>query len=513
MKKRALISVSDKTGIIEFSKKLLELGYEIISTGGTAKILTDSGVSVIGIQEITGYPECLDGRVKTLHPKIHGGLLAIRDNEEHMNTLKELDINLIDIVVVNLYPFRATISKAGVELEEAIENIDIGGPSMIRAAAKNCKFVTVVVDPMDYERVLAEINENGDTLLKTRFELGAKVFSHTASYDALIANYLLEKAEMPKFPETITMTFEKVQDLRYGENPHQDAAFYREMIEVKGTITEARQLHGKALSFNNINDANSALETLKEFSEPAAVAVKHANPCGVGIGTNIYEAYKRAHDADPISIFGGIIALNREVDARTAKEIHKIFVEIVIAPSYTEEALEILSEKLNIRIMVLPDILAVNENEIDIKKVGGGLLIQDRDIKDYAPSDLKYVTDRKPTEKEIEDLLFTWKVVKHVKSNGIVIGKDGKTYGIGPGQTNRIWSTQMAIERSGGNLEDGVLASDAFFPFGDVVEAAAAAGITAIIQPGGSVRDHESIELCNKYNIAMVFTEVRHFKH
>ena len=513
MKKRALISVSDKTGIVEFSRELAKLGYEIVSTGGTAKVLTEAGIDVIGIQEITGYPECLDGRVKTLHPRIHGGLLAIRDNEEHMKTLDELEINTIDIVVVNLYPFRKTISKLGVELEEAIENIDIGGPSMIRAGAKNNKFVTVLVDPADYNKVLSEIKENGDTLTQTRFELAAKVFSHTASYDALIANYLSGKAKLPKFPETITMTFEKVQDLRYGENPHQEAAFYKEMLPVIGSITEAKQLHGKELSFNNINDANSALETLKEFSEPTAVAVKHANPCGVGIGEDIFQAYVKAHDADPMSIFGGIVALNREVDIKTANEINKIFLEIVIAPAYSEEALAVLKAKKNIRIMILPNILTINEKAIDIKKVGGGLLIQDSDIKDYDDRDLRYVTDRKPTEKEMKDLLFAWKVVKHVKSNGIVIGKDGRTTGIGPGQTNRIWSTNMAIERSGENIKNGVLASDAFFPFGDVVEAAAAAGISAIIQPGGSVRDQESIDFCNKYNIAMVFTSVRHFKH
>ena len=513
MKKRALISVSDKAGIVDFAKTLVAFGYEIVSTGGTAKTLTEAGLEVIGIQEITGYPECLDGRVKTLHPRIHGGLLAIRDNEEHMKTLKELDINTIDIVVVNLYPFRATISKANVELAEAIENIDIGGPSMIRAAAKNSKFVTVIVDPRDYEKVLAEIKANGDTLPKTRFELAAKVFSHTASYDALIANYLWEKADLEKFPETITMTFEKAQNLRYGENPHQEAAFYKEMLPVSGTITEAKQLHGKELSFNNINDGNAALETLKEFVEPAAVAVKHANPCGVGVGENLLEAYKKAHDTDEVSIYGGIVALNREVDLKTAEEISKIFVEIIIAPAYSKEALDVLMTKKNVRIMLLPEILKVHEKAMDIKKVGGGLLLQDCDTADFMEKDIQYVTNRKPTAKELENLLFAWKVVKHVKSNGIVIAKDGVTTGVGPGQTNRIWSTEMAIERSGGKIENGVLASDAFFPFRDVVDAAAKAGITAIIQPGGSVRDQESIEACNEYNIAMIFTTVRHFKH
>ncbi len=513
MKKRALISVSDKTGIVEFAMELDNLGYEIISTGGTQKTLAEAGVNVIGIQEITGYPECLDGRVKTLHPKIHGGLLAIRDNEDHMKTLEELDINTIDIVVVNLYPFRATISKPGVSLDEAIENIDIGGPSMIRAAAKNCKFVTVVVEPSDYIKVIEEIKAYGNTKVETRFELAAKVFSHSASYETLIANYLWEKAKLPKFPDVISVTYEKLQSLRYGENPHQAAAYYKEMIPLKGAITTAEQLHGKELSYNNINDTNAALEILKEFNEPAAVAVKHANPCAVGVGSNILEAYKRAYNADPVSIFGGILALSREVDKETAEEINKIFVEIIIAPSYTFNALEVLKQKKNIRIMKLDNILTVNCSEIEIKNVSGGLLAQELDLEDFKEADLKVVTDRKPTKQEMDDLLFTWKVVKHVKSNAIVIGKDSSTTGIGPGQTNRIWPTKMAIERSGERSKGAVLASDAFFPFDDVVIAAAEAGITAIIQPGGSMNDQKSIDACNKHGIAMVFTGFRHFKH
>ncbi|HPL52527.1 MAG TPA: bifunctional phosphoribosylaminoimidazolecarboxamide formyltransferase/IMP cyclohydrolase [Bacillota bacterium] len=513
MIKRALISVSDKKGIVEFAGELTKLGVEIISTGGTAKALGEAGINVVGISEVTGYPECLDGRVKTLHPSIHGGLLAIRENQGHMDTLRKLDINTIDMVVVNLYPFRKTIQKEEVELSEAIENIDIGGPSMLRSAAKNNKYVTVVVNPSDYQKVLNEIRINGDTSEATRLELAAKAFSHTASYDTLIGSYLWEKAGLPKYPETVTMTFEKVQDLRYGENPHQAAAYYREMREVKGSIAAAVQLHGKELSFNNINDANAALETLKEFDEPAVVAVKHANPCGVGVGQDIYEAYVKAYEADPVSIFGGIAAVNREVDARTASEISKIFLEIVIAPSYTEEALQIIMGKKNIRILELKDINRKAQEEPDLKKVSGGLLIQDADWQDFNMSDIKYVTDRKPTEKEMQDLLFAWKVVKHVKSNAIVVGKDGMTLGIGPGQTNRIWSTNMSLERSGDKAKGAVIASDAFFPFGDVAEAAARAGITAIIQPGGSVNDQLSIDECNKNGIAMIFTGMRHFKH
>jgi len=513
MIKRALISVSDKTGIVDLAKELIVQGIEIISTGGTAKALQEAGIKVIGISEITGYPECLDGRVKTLHPNIHAGLLAVRENKEHMSKLSELGIETIDMVVVNLYPFRKTIEKEGVKLPEAIENIDIGGPSMLRAAAKNYKYVTVVVNPEDYQKVLAEIKKDGDTSFATRFELAAKVFSHTASYDTLIGNYLWEKAGLPKYPETVTMTFEKVQDLRYGENPHQAAAYYKEMKKVGGSIAAAVQLHGKELSFNNINDANAALETLKEFDEPAVVALKHANPCGVGVGSSIYEAYIKAYEGDPVSIFGGIVAVNREVDAKTASEISKIFLEIVIAPSYTEEALDIIKGKKNIRIMQLSDISAKVVTDIDLKKVGGGLLIQDADWKDFDMSAIKSVTDKKPTDNEMQDMLFAWKVVKHVKSNAIVVAKDGRTLGIGPGQTNRIWSANMSLERSGEKAKGAVIASDAYFPFGDVVEAAAKAGIGAIIQPGGSVRDQESIDECNKAGIAMIFTGVRHFKH
>ncbi|MDD4378247.1 MAG: bifunctional phosphoribosylaminoimidazolecarboxamide formyltransferase/IMP cyclohydrolase [Eubacteriales bacterium] len=513
MIKRALISVSDKTGIVDFAKKLDNLGVKIISTGGTAKALSEAGIKVIPISDITGFPECLDGRVKTLHPKIHGGLLAIRDNTEHMNTLKELNIETIDMVVVNLYPFKKTIEKEGCLLSEAIENIDIGGPSMLRAAAKNSKYVTVISDPADYNRVIIEIEKNGDVSEKTKFELAAKVFSHTAHYDTLIANYLWEKAELPKYPELLTYTYEKVQDLRYGENPHQGAAFYKDACKSKGVLHNAVQLNGKELSFNNINDANGALELLKEFKEPACVAVKHANPCGVALGKDIYDAYIKAYEGDPISIFGGIVVVNGEVDAKTATEMVKIFLEIIIAPSYTDEALEILREKKNLRVLMLKDISYRPYKGIELKKVSGGLLVQDSDYEDFKMEDIKYVTNVKPNEEEIKDLIFAWKVVKHVKSNAIVIAKDGRTLGVGPGQTNRIWSAEMSITRAGEHSVGAVMASDAFFPFPDVVTAAANAGIRAIIQPGGSLKDQESIDMCNKKGIAMIFTGMRHFKH
>lgn len=513
MKKRALISVSDKAGIVEFAKRLIEKDFEIISTGGTAKALVDAGIKVIGISEVTGYPECLDGRVKTLHPKIHGGLLAIRDNAEHMETLKNLDINTIDIVVVNLYPFRQAIKNQDVSLEEAIENIDIGGPSMLRAAAKNYKYVTVVIDPTDYETVISEIERTGETAVTTRFKLAAKVFALTASYDSLIGSYLWEKAGLEQYPDTLTMTFEKQQDLRYGENPHQNAAYYRELLPAKGSMVNAIQLHGKELSYNNINDLNGALQTLSEFNEPAAVAVKHANPCGIGVGNNIYEAYVKTYKADEISIFGGIVALNRTVDQKTAEEINNIFIEIVIAPAYDKEALEILKGKKNIRILQLAQLKDIEKAQLQVKTISGGLLIQEEDKKHFDSKDLKVVTDRKPTDEEMSNLLFAWKAVKHVKSNAIVIAKDNMTLGIGPGQTNRIWAAQMSLERAGAAARGAVLSSDAFFPFDDVVQEAAKAGITAIIQPGGSLRDQDSIDTCNKHGIAMVFTGMRHFKH
>lgn len=519
MVKRALISVSDKTGIVEFAQKLNDLGVSIISTGGTFKVLKEAGIPVINISDVTGFPECLDGRVKTLHPNIHAGLLAMRSNPEHMKQVEELNVELIDMVVVNLYPFKQTIMKPDVTLADAIENIDIGGPTMLRAAAKNYQDVSVVIDPTDYEQVLSEIKETGAVSVKTNFYLAAKVFNHTAYYDTMIANYLRDKAGLPKYHDTISMTFEKVQDMRYGENPHQSAAFYKEVGNSDGMLSGIEQLHGKELSFNNINDLHGALELLKEFDEePTVVACKHSNPCGVASGKDIHEAYVRAYNTDPVSIFGGILCANRKIDKATAEEISKIFLEIVLAPDFDDDALEVLEQKKNIRLLKLKDVMKKQpETAYDVKKVSGGILIQDIDSK-LLGDELKVVTDRKPTEKEMEDLLFTWKVVKFTKSNGIAIGKDKQSVGIGPGQVNRIWATEQAIDHGtkqlGADVVKGaVLASDAFFPFDDCVEAAHKAGITAIIQPGGSKRDQDSIDACNKYGIAMVFTGMRHFRH
>lgn len=513
MIKRALISVSNKDGIVEFASELQKLGIEIISTGGTAKLLEKKGVKVTGISDVTGFPECLDGRVKTLHPAVHGGILAVREKKEHMQQLDELNIDPIDLLVINLYPFKETILKPDVTLEDAIENIDIGGPTMLRSAAKNHKDVTVICQPEDYNKVLAELKENETVSLDTNYRLALKVFEHTASYDAMIADYLRQQVNA-ELPDNLTLTFEKVQDLRYGENPHQKATYYKEIKPQLGDLVHAEKLHGKELSFNNINDTNGALETLKEFEEPTIVAVKHANPCGVGTGYDIYDAYIKAYKADPVSIFGGIVASNRTIDERTAEEINKIFLEIVIAPDFTEEALDILTQKKNIRLLKLPEISQnIPEGTIDLKKVSGGFLVQDIDTELFNEDDLQVVTDRIPTENEIEDMKFAWKVVKHIKSNGIVIAKNGKTMGVGPGQVNRIWAVENSIKQSVEDTKGSVLASDAYFPFSDSIEAAARAGITAIIQPGGSIRDQESIDKANECGIAMVFTKMRHFKH
>ena len=515
MKKRVLLSVSDKTGIVDFAKGLERLGYEVVSTGGTAKALQDAGVTVTNVSDITGFPECLDGRVKTLHPMVHAGILAMRSNPAHMKQIEDLGVTPIDVVAINLYPFKATILKDGVELEEAIENIDIGGPTMIRAAAKNWQDVAVIVDPADYEKVLAEL-KNGELSRDTKFELAGKVFEHTAAYDALIANYLRKQRGADLFPETFTVTYEKVQQMRYGENPHQAAAFYKEVGKFDNTLAAAKQLHGKELSYNNINDANGALDVLKEFGfdEPCAVAVKHANPCGVGIGKDIYEAYKNAHDADPVSIFGGIVVLNRKVDVKTANELAKIFLEIIIAPEFEKEAFDILAQKQNIRLMTLPMLAKENSKEmLDMKKVAGGLLVQNLDTELMNEDELKCVTDRAPTEEELKQLKFAWKVVKHTKSNAIVLAKDNMTTGVGPGQTNRVTALELAVKYAGEKAKGSVMASDAFFPFPDCVEVAKQNGITAIIQPGGSIRDEESIKACNEAGIAMVFTNMRHFKH
>jgi len=516
---RALISVSDKTGIVEFAKELVGLGVEIISTGGTAAALEKAGIPVIGISDVTGFPECLDGRVKTLDPHIHAGLLAMRSNEAHMKQIESLGVTPIDIVVVNLYPFKQTILKEGVSLEEAIENIDIGGPTMLRSAAKNYQDVSVIIDPADYDKVLSELKESKKVSKATNFYLSSKVFEHTSHYDTLIANYMRQQRGAEVLPEIITMTFEKVQDMRYGENPHQKAAFYKEIGNTKGFLTNAVQLHGKELSFNNINDTNGALELLKEYDEPTVVACKHANPCGVGSGENIFEAYMRAYTSDPKSIFGGIVVANRTIDAATAEEINKIFIEIVVAPSFDEDALTILKAKKNIRLLQLENIeMKQPDTAYDLKKVSGGLLVQTVDNALLDEAELKVVTKRQPTKAEMDDMLFTWKIVKYAKSNGIAIGKNKQSLGVGPGQVNRIWACTQAIDHAkealGAEvLKGAALASDAFFPFNDCVEEAAKAGITCIIQPGGSMRDQDSIDLCDQYGITMVFTGMRHFKH
>ncbi|MEC2075031.1 bifunctional phosphoribosylaminoimidazolecarboxamide formyltransferase/IMP cyclohydrolase [Metabacillus fastidiosus] len=509
--KRALVSVSDKQNLVPFVKELVEMGVEVISTGGTHKLLEENGLNVIGISEVTGFPEIMDGRVKTLHPNIHGGLLAVRNNPSHMEQLKENNIETIDLVVVNLYPFKETISKPNVEFQDAIENIDIGGPSMLRSAAKNHEDVTVVVDPEDYAKVLNELKEAGEVSLELKQKLAAKVFRHTAAYDALIAEFLTKKVG-EEDPETVTFTFEKKQSLRYGENPHQKATFYKKPFTPKASIANAEQLHGKELSYNNIKDADAALQIVREFTEPAAVAVKHMNPCGVGVGESIAQAFNRAFEADPTSIFGGIVALNREVDKATAEKLHEIFLEIIIAPSFSKEAFEILSAKKNIRLLTID----VNENskeERQLQSVRGGLLVQDEDTLSLDEDSITIPTKREPTEQEWKDIKLAWKVVKHVKSNAIVLAKDEMTVGIGAGQMNRVGAAKIAIEQASEKANGSALGSDAFFPMSDTVEAAAKAGVTAIIQPGGSIRDEESIQMADKYGIAMVFTGVRHFKH
>lgn len=510
--KRALISVFDKTGIVDFAKSLDSLGWQIISTGGTSKKLKEEGIQVQDISDLTRFPECFDGRVKTLHPNVEGGILAIRDNENHQKQMSELGVEPIDIVVCNLYPFKQTVLKPGVSHEEIIENIDIGGPTMIRAAAKNYKFVTVIADPEDYPKVIEELQTNGETSASTKEMLAAKVFIHTAHYDALIADYFSERLEIAS-PKTLTLTYEKKQDLRYGENPHQSATFYTSIKGTKGTLTSAIQLHGKELSYNNIGDTDGALEVLKEFDEPTIVAAKHANPCGVGSADTLLEAYKKAYEADPVSIFGGIVAANQEIDGATAAEMAKVFLEVIVAPSYSQEALDILTKKKNIRLLQLEEIGHKDKKAAKAKTVLGGLLIQSLDTELISEKDLKIVSKRKPTVQEMDDLLFAWKVVKHTKSNGIAIAKDKCTTGVGPGQVSRIWALENAIRQGGERIAGSVMASDAFFPFPDCVEAAHKAGITAIIQPGGSVRDQESIEAADRYGIAMIFTGMRHFKH
>ncbi|MCG8426325.1 MAG: bifunctional phosphoribosylaminoimidazolecarboxamide formyltransferase/IMP cyclohydrolase [Chromatiales bacterium] len=514
---RALISVSDKTGIVDFARHLSNQGVEILSTGGTARLLTENGIPVIEVSEHTGFPEMMDGRVKTLHPKIHGGILGRRGTDDLV--MEKNGITPIDMIVVNLYPFEQTVADPNCDLGRAIENIDIGGPTMLRAAAKNHADVTVVVDAADYQRVLKEMSENsGAVTADTRFDLAVKTFEHTSNYDGAIANYLgsrLDK-EPSDFPRTINLQYRQVQTMRYGENPHQNAAFFVERDQPEACIATAKQLQGKELSYNNIADTDAALECAKQFSEgPACVIVKHANPCGVAIGANLLEAYDRAYRTDPESAFGGIIAFNQTLDAATAQAIiDRQFVEVIIAPEVSPEAVEAVSSKKNVRLLACGAWDVEATHRFDFKRVNGGLLVQDADLQLY--NDLKVVTKRQPSEKEMEDLLFTWRVAKFVKSNAIVYGKDGMTIGVGAGQMSRVNSARIAAikaEHAGLVVPGSVMASDAFFPFRDGLDNAAEAGIRAVIQPGGSMRDEEVIAAADEHDIAMVFTGMRHFRH
>lgn len=518
--RRALISVSDKTGIVEFAQALHQRSVEILSTGGTYQLLREHDIPAIDISSYTGFPEMMDGRVKTLHPKVHGGILGRSGQDDAI--MEEHGIQPIDLVVVNLYPFEQTIARSDCDLPMAIENIDIGGPTMVRSAAKNHKNTTIVVNTSDYQRVLAEMDASDNQVSdKTRFDLAVKAFEHTAYYDGAIANYLGtltgDEVAAETFPRTFNRQFNKVQDLRYGENAHQKAAFYIDHDEPAGSIATARQLQGKALSYNNIADTDAALECVKSFTQPACVIVKHANPCGVAVGTDTLEAYNRSYATDPTSAFGGIIAFNRKLDAITARTIiDRQFVEVIIAPEIDAEAEVVLKDKQNIRLLTCGAFPDVPAKQLDMKRVNGGLLVQDADTRLVGPSELKVVTERAPTEQEMTDLMFAWKVGKFVKSNAIVYAKNNQTIGVGAGQMSRVYSARIAgIKAADEGLEvkGSVMASDAFFPFRDGIDAAASAGITAVIQPGGSMRDQEVIDAANQAGIAMVFTGVRHFRH
>ncbi|MEX3071664.1 bifunctional phosphoribosylaminoimidazolecarboxamide formyltransferase/IMP cyclohydrolase [Vibrio alginolyticus] len=523
--RRALISVSNKTGIVEFAQALAERGVDILSTGGTARLLAEQGIAVTEVSDYTGFPEMMDGRVKTLHPKVHGGVLGRRGQDDEV--MEKHGINPIDMVVVNLYPFAETVAKDGCTLEDAVENIDIGGPTMVRSAAKNHKDVTIVVNASDYDRVIAEMDANDKSLtLETRFDLAITAFEHTASYDGMIANYFgtmvpsygenKEGDDESKFPRTFNQQFEKKQDMRYGENSHQAAAFYVEANPEEASVSTARQIQGKALSYNNIADTDAALECVKEFSEPACVIVKHANPCGVALGKDILEAYNRAYQTDPTSAFGGIIAFNQELDAETATAIvERQFVEVIIAPSVSAEAIEVVAAKKNVRLLECGD-WTTKTTGFDVKRVNGGLLVQDRDQGMVSLEDLKVVSKRQPTEEELKDALFCWKVAKYVKSNAIVYAKGDMTIGVGAGQMSRVYSAKIAgIKAADEGLEvaGSVMASDAFFPFRDGIDAAAEAGIKCVIQPGGSMRDDEVIAAADEHGMAMIFTGMRHFRH
>jgi len=508
---RALISVSNKTGVVEFAQQLRSLGWEIIATGGTMKLLADSGVEVINISDVTGFPEICDGRVKTLHPKVHGGLLARRDDESHLQALKDNQIEFIDMVCVNLYPFRQTIAKPDVTMEDAIENIDIGGPSMLRSAAKNYKDVTVVCDPADYAQIIEEIKASGNTTVQTRLQLSAKAYTHTAEYDSMIATYMRKAAGLN---EKLFLEFDLVQSLRYGENPHQEAKFYSKAEVGAYSLANAKQLNGKELSYNNIQDANAALCIAREFDEPFCVGLKHMNPCGAAIGTDVVDAWTKAYEADKVSIFGGIVAVNREVTREAAELMKPIFLEIIMAPSFSEGALEVLCTKKNLRLLQVD--MSKDDTVVDqYVSVNGGLLVQDLDKKTIEVNAEMCVTETKPTAEQIIDLNFGWRIVKHVKSNAIVVVKDGKTVGVGAGQMNRVGSAEIALKQAqaAGFTEGLILASDGFFPFDDTVTLAAQYGVTAIVQPGGSVRDEDSIKKANECGITMVCTGMRHFKH
>lgn len=509
--KRALLSVSNKEGLLELAQFLADRGVEILSTGGTKKALEAAGIPVKYVGDETGFPEIMDGRVKTLHPKIHGGILALRDNPEHVAAMQKHDIHPIDLVVVNLYPFRETIAKPDVTEEDAVENIDIGGPAMIRAAAKNFAHVAVVVNPARYQTLMEEIETQGDLSLAFRRMLSQEAYRHTSEYDAAIAAWMAKTTPgAGEYPDDLAFFCEKVQDLRYGENPHQTAAFYKEKGAVGG-IAQAKQLSGKELSFNNIVDVEAAYRIVGDFAQPAVAIIKHTNPCGAGIADTLVEAYLKAYEADTVSAYGGIIACNREVDEKTALEMAKLFVEAIIAPSYSVKALSILTAKKNLRLLEAP--VLAERHEWDVKRVSGGFLLQTADCGTVRREEMQVVTKRQPTEAEWEELLFAWRIVKHVKSNAIVVTKDGHTIGVGAGQMNRVGAAKIAFEQAGEATKGAVLSSDAFFPFRDTIDEAAKAGVTAVIQPGGSIRDAESIAAADEAGIAMIFTGRRHFKH
>ena len=504
MKKRALISVSDKSGVLEFANGLIKLGYEIISTGGTYRHIKQDGV--INVEDVTGFPEMMSGRIKTLHPNVHGGILANRDDASHISALETHGISQIDLVAINLYPFANVLQNPNSTHEEIIENIDIGGPAMIRSAAKNHEHVVVLVDSADYEKVLLELSR-GDVTIETKKRLAAKAFRHTAAYDAVIASYLSEE----EFPEKLTLTYNLKQSLRYGENPHQSAALYESALPNGRGILFAKQLHGKELSYNNVADADMAFSLIREFDVPTVAVIKHQNPCGVGMGETIHEAFTLANEADPVSIFGGIVALNREVDEATAELMQHIFLEIILAPGFSDAALKILSKKKNLRLLETM-FLGYNDRH-KLTSIEGGLMIQNIDTHSFDSSALQIPTEKKPSPEQLKTATFAWKIVKYAKSNAILIAKDGKTQGIGAGQTSRVGAARIALEAAGEQAQGAILASDAMLPMPDTVELAADAGISAIIQTGGSIMDREVIKACNDYGIAMIFTGVRHFRH